>query len=40
MLLAMCYAQKDDLPAWVDAFNHLHVGGGLVYLGNPGGRMD
>ena len=23
MLLAMCYAQKDDLPAWVDTFSHL-----------------
>ena len=26
MLLAMCYAQKDDLPAWVDTFSHLMLG--------------
>ena len=29
MLLAMCYAQKDDLPAWVDTFNHLMLGDDL-----------
>ena len=29
MLLAMCYAQKDDLPAWVDTFSHLMLGDDL-----------
>ena len=29
MLLAMCYAQKDDLPAWVDTFSHFMLGDDL-----------
>ena len=29
MLLAMCYAQKDDLPAWMDTFSHLMLGDDL-----------